>query len=141
MRITRRAVPRVEELAPRMRPAGNFADRVVRPQIDMVVAAVGIGMEVTFESCEELGRSIAGATFSEVIHRVGMLLANVGPEASLATSFFAARQYGHGRIVGPQHGRLKHQLFLSLVERPQAVRPPPEPNRTTYYGECAGRGA
>ena len=48
-----------------------------------------------------------------------MFLADVGPEASLATAFFAARQHGHGRIVGPQHGRLKHQLFLPLVERPQ----------------------
>ncbi len=102
-----------------MRPAGNFADRVVRPQIDVVVAAVGIGMEVTLESCEELRRPIAGTTFGEVVHRVGMLLADVGPEASLATAFFAARQHGHGRVVGPQHGRLKHQLFLSLVERPQ----------------------
>ena len=76
-------------------------------------------MKVTLESCEELRRSIAGATFGEVVHRVGMLLADVGPEASLATAFFAARQHGHGRIVGPQHGRLQHQLFLSLVERPQ----------------------
>ena len=30
-----------------------------------------------------------------------------------------ADEHGHGRIVGPQHGRLKHQLFLPLVERPQ----------------------
>ena len=48
-----------------------------------------------------------------------MFLGDVRPEAPLATAFFAARQHGHGRIVGPQHGRLKHQLFLSLVERPQ----------------------
>jgi hypothetical protein len=46
-----------------------------------------------------------------------MLVGDVGPEASLATAFFAARQHGHGRVVGPQHGRLQHQLFLSLVER------------------------
>ena len=51
VRIPRRTVPRIEELAARMRPTGNFADRVVRPQIDVVVAAVGVGMEVTLESC------------------------------------------------------------------------------------------
>src|SRR5882757_2907049 len=102
-----------------MRPAGNFADRVVRPQINVVVAAVGIGMKVTLESCQELGWSIAGATFSEVVHRVRMLFANVGPEASLATSFFAARQHGHGRVVSPEHGGLEYQLLLLLIKRPQ----------------------
>ena len=76
-------------------------------------------MEVTLKSCQELGRSVAGTTLGEVIHRVGMLLADVRPEASLATAFLAAGEHGHGRVVGPQHGRLKHQLFLSLVERPQ----------------------
>src|SRR3954469_19239233 len=76
-------------------------------------------MKVALESCQELGWSIAGATFSEVVHRVRMLFANVGPEASLATSFFAARQHGHGRVVSPEYRRLKHQLLLSLIERPQ----------------------
>ena len=74
-------------------------------------------MKVTLESCQELGRSVAGTTFGEVIYRVRILLADVGPESSLATSFFATGQHGHGRVVRPQHGRLQYQLLLSLVER------------------------
>ena len=48
-----------------------------------------------------------------------MLLGDVRPEAPLAAPFLAAAEQGHGRVVGPQHGRLQQQLFLPLIERPQ----------------------
>ena len=48
-----------------------------------------------------------------------MLVGDVGPEAARAAPFWSGREHRHGRIVGPQHGRLEHQLFLPLVERPQ----------------------
>ena len=51
-----------------------------------------------------------------------MLVGDVGPEAALATSFLAAAKQRHGCVVGPQHGRLQHQLLLPLVERPQQLR-------------------
>src|SRR5260370_41376942 len=84
MDFARRTVDGIEELAPRMRPAGHFDDRVVRPQIDLVVATVGIGVEVTLESLQEARRSVAGATFREAIDGVGMFVGNVRPESGRA---------------------------------------------------------
>ena len=48
--VAGRTVNGVEELAPRMRPTGHFADRVVRSQIDVVVAAVGVGVKITLRT-------------------------------------------------------------------------------------------
>jgi len=48
--ITRRTIPGVKELTPRMSPAGNFDDRIIRPEINLVVARVGVCVKVTCES-------------------------------------------------------------------------------------------
>ena len=50
-----------------------------------------------------------------------MLVGDVGPEAALAAALLAAAEHRHGRVVGPQHGRLQQQFFLPLVERPQQL--------------------
>ena len=39
----------IEELAASMRPTRNFEDRFVRPEVDVVVATLGICMEVALE--------------------------------------------------------------------------------------------
>ena len=117
-----RTVDGLEELAPRMRPAGDFADRVVRSQKDVVVAAIGVGVQITLEPPQEARRSVAGATLREVIDRVGIFVGDVGPEAAGAAAVLSRRKHCHGRVVGPQHGRLQQQLFLPLVERPQQFR-------------------
>jgi hypothetical protein len=41
-------------------------------------------MEVAFKVSQELGWTIAGTTLGEVVNRIGILLTDVGPEASLA---------------------------------------------------------
>src|SRR5580658_272065 len=102
-----------------MRPAGNFTDRVIRPEIDLVVATVRIRVQITSKSCQKLCRTVAGAILREVVHRVWMLLADVRPEASIAAAFRTALEHRHGCVVCPQHGRLQDQLFLPLVERTQ----------------------
>ena len=72
-----------------VRPTGDFADRVVRPQIDLVVAAVGVGVKITLEPPQEARRPVAGATFREVVDGVGMFVGDVGPEAARAAAFLS----------------------------------------------------
>ena len=78
-------------------------------------------MQVALEFLQEVRRPVAGATFREVVDGVRILVGDVGPEAARAPPFWSSREHGHGSVVGPQHGRLKQQFFLPLVERPQQL--------------------
>ncbi len=59
----------------------------------------------------------------------------------VAAPFLPGRKQGHGRVVGPEHRRLKDQLFLSLVERLQQFSRRLNPIAQRTARECAGRGA
>ena len=54
------AVLRIVKLPPRMRPAGDF--RHILRMENAVVAAVGIGLQVTFVARKPLGRTVSTAT-------------------------------------------------------------------------------
>ncbi len=66
-----------------MRPTGHFPDGRLRTKKDRVVTGESIGVQITCESLQKTCRPIASATLGEVVHRVGLLVSNVGPEVDL----------------------------------------------------------
>src|SRR5687767_12660661 len=64
------ATLRVVELAPRMRVAGDLDDLALRGQVDAVVAAERIRLQVALEAGEETLRSVT-ATVRRVVKHVG----------------------------------------------------------------------
>jgi hypothetical protein len=47
--VAGRTVDGFEELGPRMHPTGDFADRIVRSQEDVVIAAVSVSVQIALE--------------------------------------------------------------------------------------------
>jgi hypothetical protein len=108
------AATRLVELAARVRVARDLADRRVvgarARQVQGVVAAEGVGVQVSVEISEELLRSVALAVDREVEHVVRMrAIAPVDPQARQGRRARCMTLVLDRRVVGVQPRRL-HDL-------------------------------
>jgi hypothetical protein len=86
MRAHRIGLDRLEPVPPHVRPAGHFVNRASGIHKDPVVAAVGIGLQITAITRQELLGAIAAPTVGEVVDRVRMVqIADVSPEPRRAS--------------------------------------------------------
>ena len=88
----------------------------MRTEKDRVITGESIRVQITREPWQESCRPIATATLREVVHRVGLLVSDVGPEVTLKTPLQTTDDRD-GRVVRPHHRRLQDPLALQLVQR------------------------
>ena len=113
------AVAGLEELATGVSPASDFLDRAVRMEIEAVVRAEGVGLQVAAEVREHARGAVPFARTGEVEVREGMrFIADVGPHAAGELLLRVSIMDLDRRVVCVQHVRgerlrldQRHQRF------------------------------
>ena len=105
-------------VTPTVRPTSNLNDVTTRVQINSVVSAIGVRLQVTSVVFQELLGPSAFASSGKVVNGVGMILvANVRPEPGKYCAPLSTIDQLDLRVVRVNHFGLKHASLHERDER------------------------
>ena len=82
-------------------PAGDFNDRAARLEIYSIVASIRISLQVAFEVCQELLRTVAASRLREVVDFVRVItIADVSPESGQSRAADRRVDQLHLSVIG-----------------------------------------